>query len=75
MRESFGQHFDSDFAAQLRVARPVKLSHPTCPKGRQDLVLAEAGPSGKGHKGCAIIDRAAKESKRIPRPRSGGARL
>ena len=43
MNERVWQNLDGDVAIKLRVARPVDLPHATGPKGREDLVRAEAG--------------------------------
>ena len=46
--ERFRQNLDRNVATQLRVARLVDLAHATCPKGRKDLVRAEADAGNEG---------------------------
>ena len=43
------QNLDRHVAAELRILRPVYLSHPTRTQGRQDLEAAEASAGGECH--------------------------
>ena len=43
LREGFGQDFDGDVAAQLRVPRPVHLSHSPGAERREDFVRPQQG--------------------------------
>ena len=45
-----GQHLDRDGALEPRVARLVDLAHPARAERREDLVGAEPGPGGEGHR-------------------------
>src|SRR5450830_333158 len=45
-----GEDLQRDVAAKLRIARAIHLPHAAAPKGREDLVRAEAGAGGEGQK-------------------------
>ena len=46
LRELVGEDFDSDVAAELRVAGAVDLAHATFADGLEDLVVGELLASG-----------------------------
>ena len=48
--EGIGQHLDRDQAVELGVTRLVHLAHPAGANGGEDLVGAEFGACGQGHK-------------------------
>ena len=47
-RERVRNDFDRDRAIEPRVTGFVHLAHTACPKGRDDLIRAEAGAGGEG---------------------------
>jgi hypothetical protein len=47
--ERLRQDLDRYIALELRVSRPVHLTHPACPERRQDFVGAEAGAGEQRH--------------------------
>ena len=48
-KELLRQHLYRDVTAEPRVFRPVDLSHPARPEGREDLVRAELRSGGERH--------------------------
>ncbi len=50
LRQVRGKNLDGDGPLQARVPSPIHLPHPARPERREDLVGAEAGPTGEsGH--------------------------
>ena len=45
------EDFDRDIAAEARIAGAVDLAHPAGTDGGQDLIRAEMGVWGQGHRG------------------------
>ena len=53
--ERLGKNLDRDVAAELRVLRPIDLSHPARAERREDLVRSEAGSGRQGHRVAPIL--------------------
>ena len=51
LRERGGQRLDRDVAPEPRVAGAIHLAHAARAERRDDLVGAEAGAGGQGHRG------------------------
>jgi hypothetical protein len=51
LEELVWQDFDRNLASELRVLRPIDLSHPARAERREDLVQAETGARGERHEG------------------------
>ncbi len=53
LRHLSRQDLDRHLSLELRILRPIHLSHPTLPERGEDLEDAEAGSGGEGHCDCA----------------------
>jgi hypothetical protein len=58
-REGLGDQFDGDIPTEARIAGAVDLAHPAGPEPADDLVRADPGADGDGHRSAGIIAWAA----------------
>ena len=63
--DAVGEHLHRDVSVELPVARAVDLAHAAGAERREDLVAAEAGARGEGHRGQTTVSRQADDRREV----------